>query len=184
MAGLLLSLAAPLAFSLVPGVEHGWNTSVGTAAERTAAASHFNVRVDASPSLWLHNVMTPFIGQTLHMTGIDILERTAFNTAIEAFVKFGRVLWTIEPGSPGVCGPWVEHVNGVYTGTAQTAGFVNSTAWIENDHKSIFGKAIADDWGLVHVLSASDDGVRMWYSSYKKGIFVMRWTTAVFEHRK
>ena len=44
------------------GLVDGWNTSVGTAAEREAAARHFHVTIADDDSLWKHNVFTPFAG--------------------------------------------------------------------------------------------------------------------------
>lgn len=153
-----------------------WNTSVGSAEDRAAAAKYFGARASRDESLWLKNEMSPFIGKTLKMTAIQILERNAFNTVIELSVNTGTVLWTIGTFPQGVCGDWVEHINGAYTGTAFTAGFVSSTKWIENDYKSVFGKTLANDWGIAEVLSANETTVVIKYWSYKKGKFVMTWT--------
>ena len=46
----------------IPGLVDGWNTSVGTAAEREAAARHYHVTIADDDSLWKHNVFTPFAG--------------------------------------------------------------------------------------------------------------------------
>ena len=105
-------------WSGLPGVVNGWNTTVGTADERAAAAKHFGVSVTAGSAVWLKNVMSPFIGKTLNMTGIQINQRNAFNTVIEIAVKSGTVLWTVEEGPLTASGPWDEHINGGYTGTA------------------------------------------------------------------
>ena len=86
----------------IPGLVNGWNTSVGTADERSAAAHYFSVEIVDDDALWEHNSFTPFAGKTLRMVGIDILERNAFNTIIEIAVNTGKVLWTVEPGAQGV----------------------------------------------------------------------------------
>merc|ERR1712166_245284 len=74
------------------GLVDGWNTSVGTAAEREAAARHFHVTIADDDSLWKHNVFTPFAGKTLKMVGIDILKRNAFNTLTHRVMLATRAL--------------------------------------------------------------------------------------------
>merc|ERR1712216_691338 len=98
----------------------------------------------------------------------DIIKRNAFNTVIETAVKTGTVLWTINPGPAGVLGPWTEHINGAYTGISYVAGWESQNRWIENDNKHFLGFDIADDWGSVDVVSASESVLVMNYSSYKK----------------
>jgi len=163
----------------LPGLFQGWNTSVGGVEERRGAADYFGVEVADDESLWLTNVMTPFIGRTLHMTDIEIIERNAFNTRIEGAVTTGTVLWTVNPCSAlGVVGPYTEHINGEYTGTANIAGFVSATRWIMNDFKEFGGldKVSSNDWGTVDVLLANETTVVMNYSSYKKAKFIMTWS--------
>jgi len=94
-------------------------------------------------------------------------------------VKFGTVLWTVTPGAQNgkVCGPWTEHINGLYTGVADMAGFVSKSSWIEKDNKSILGKPTSFDWGLVDVVSHNDTTIVMNYQSYLKAHFVMTWST-------
>jgi len=178
---LALAMLCPvMANAMLPGLVDGgsglWNTSVGSAEDRAKAAKYFDVKVSGAESLWLKNVMSPFIGKTMKMTAIQILERNAFNTIIQASVNTGTVLWTIGTFPQGVCGDWVEHINGAYTGTAFTAGFVSSSKWIENDYKSLFGMSVANDWGISEVLSTNETTVVINYWSYKKGKFVMTWT--------
>eukprot|EP00756_Hemistasia_phaeocysticola_P056632 Hpha_TRINITY_DN3297_c0_g1::TRINITY_DN3297_c0_g1_i1::g.185880::m.185880 len=166
--------AAPLT---LPGpVVGGWNTSVGTAQERAQAAATFGVNVSTGDSVWLNNTMTPYIGKTMKMTAIDITERNAFNTVIELAVKTGTVLWTMEKGPLTCMGSWVEHIDGTYTGEAHMAGWMSTTTWIENDHKSLFGHEIKNDWGITTVMSATDSDVVLKYWSYQKGKFTMTWS--------
>lgn len=176
----LVAVCPVMATAGLPGLEDRgsglWNISVGSAEDRTKAAEYFGVRASGDESLWLNNVMSPFIGKTLKMTAIHILQRNAFNTVIELSVNTGTVLWTIGAFPQGVCGDWVEHINGAYTGTAFTAGYVSSTKWVENDHKSIIGMSVANDWGIAEVLSASGTTVVIKYWSYKKGKFIMTWS--------
>jgi len=164
----------------LPGVSHGWNTSVGTELNREGAAKHFAVTIADDESLWRQNAMSPFIGKTLHMTDIDIIERNPFNTLIEFAVNKGTVLWTINEGPQGVVGPWTEYINGGYTGVAHIAGWVSPLVWIENDNKNIklpIGSLnVKEDWGLVEVLSTTDTTIVLNYASYKKAKFVMTWT--------
>jgi len=157
------------------GLVDGWNTSVGTAAEREAAARHFHVTIADDDSLWKHNVFTPFAGKTLKMVGIDILKRNAFNTLIEYKVKQGNVAWTVEPGPHGVWGPMVEHIDGKYTGTSRNAGYASPSEWIENDYKVFLGHKIENDWGLVNATSWDKTTVVIDYQSYQKGHFIMTW---------
>jgi len=158
------------------GIKNGWNTSIGNPKEREAAAKYFDVHVEDNDSLWRNNVMTPFIGKTLHMTDIEIEERNPFNTLIQLAVKTGKVLWTIEDGPSGTSGPWIEHINGGYTGSARTAGYVSRNTWIEKDSKEIFGQTVANDWGIVTAASATETTIVMKYWSYNKGKFTMTWT--------
>eukprot|EP00658_Telonema_sp_P-2_P003727 TRINITY_DN1139_c0_g1_i3.p1 TRINITY_DN1139_c0_g1~~TRINITY_DN1139_c0_g1_i3.p1 ORF type:complete len:226 (+),score=48.98 TRINITY_DN1139_c0_g1_i3:67-744(+) len=160
----------------LPDLVNGWNTSVGTAGQRAEAAKFFGVTVSQDPEVWLENDMTPFVGRTMKMTGIDILKRNPFNTVIEIAVKEGTVLWTIEPGPLGTSGAWVEHIDGKYTGVAHTAGYVSRGAWLEEDNKSLLGHKIENDWGLVEVKSVSNTTVVLKYWSYKKAKFIMTWT--------
>merc|ERR1712166_1476515 len=157
------------------GLVDGWNTSVGTAAEREAAARHFHVTIADDDSLWKHNVFTPFAGKTLKMVGIKILKRNAFNTVIEYKVKQGNVAWTVEPGPQGVWGPMVEHIDGEYTGTSRNAGYASPSEWIENDYKVFLGHKIENDWGLVNATSWDKTTVVIDYQSYQKGHFIMTW---------
>ena len=137
----------------LPGVRHGWNTSVGSESDHRAAAAYFGVNVSDDESLWTNNSMCPFfVGNTLLMTDIKIIERNAFNTLIELAVKTGNVLWTVQPGPSAACGPWVEHINGAYTGVSHTAGHVSRGAWLEQDNKQILGHTVANDWGMVALL--------------------------------
>lgn len=159
-----------------PSVLHGWNTSIGNTKDRSAAAEHFGFHVSDDDSLWYSNSLTPFIGKTLHMTGIDIIKRNAFNTIIETSVKTGIVLWTINPGAAGLVGPWTEHINGAYTGVSNVAGWESRSRWIENDNKHFLAFDIANDWGWVDIVSESETTLVMNYSSYKKSKFVMTWT--------
>merc|ERR1712166_698383 len=157
------------------GLVDGWNTSVGTAAEREAAARHFHVTIADDDSLWKHNVFTPFAGKTLKMVGIKILKRNAFNTLIEYKVKQGNVAWTVEPGPHGVWGPMVERIDGKYTGTSRNAGYASPSEWIESDYKVFLGHKIENDWGLVNATSWDKTTVVMDYQSYQKGHFIMTW---------
>merc|ERR1711865_1311892 len=157
------------------GLVDGWNTSVGTAAEREAAARHFHVTIADDDSLWKHNVFTPFAGKTLKMVGIDIKKRNAFNTLIEYKVKQGNVAWTVEPGPQGVWGPMVEHIDGKYTGTSRNAGYASPSEWIESDYKVFLGHKIENDWGLVNATSWDKTTVVIDYQSYQKGHFIMTW---------
>lgn len=170
----------PVVLEPLPGVSQGWNTSVGSEGDRRAAAEHFGVTVADGESMWRNNIMRSFNGKTLHMTDIDIIERNPFNTLIEFAVKTGTVLWTINEGPQGVVGPWTEHINGDYTGVANIAGWVSPSLWIENDNKHVHGLIldldVANDWGLVEVLSKNDTTMVLKYSSYKKAKFIMTWT--------
>jgi hypothetical protein len=159
----------------LPHVTNGWNTSIGGAKDRDAAAQFFHTNVTDDESLWFDNVMTPFIGKQLKMVAIDIEERNAFNTLIEVAVTTGTVLWTVNEGPPGVCGDWVEEINGMYSGVARTAGFASRTSWIENDSKSLFGHSIANDWGLMDVVASNRSTVVIRYWSYQKAKFTMTW---------
>jgi len=162
--------------AVIPGIVEGWNVSVGSADDRAAAAKFFHVNMTEDDSAWTNNVMKPFIGKTMRMTGIDIEERNAFNTLIETAVLTGTVLWTITPGpQSGLGGAWVEHINGAYTGVAHVAGYVSRTSWIENDNKSLFGHTIANDWGVVDAISVTTTTVVLRYWSYKKAKFTMTW---------
>uniref|UniRef100_A0A7S1F868 Uncharacterized protein n=1 Tax=Noctiluca scintillans TaxID=2966 RepID=A0A7S1F868_NOCSC len=165
-----------LDLSTLPGLVDGWNTSVGTNEEREAAAEYFGVVVSDDASLWLSNALTPFVGKTLKMTGIDIKERNTFNTVIELAVNTGTVLWTIQHGPQTAGGDWIETINGGYTGFAQTAGWVSKTQWLENDSKSFLGYKIKDDWGMITVLNVTENMVVMDYWSYLKSKFVMTWS--------
>ena len=53
----------------------------------------FNVNASSDPALWVDNAMSPFVGKTLRMTGIQIIKRNAFNSLIEQSVKHGNVSW-------------------------------------------------------------------------------------------
>lgn len=165
-----------LTLGALPDIVNGWNVSVGTERQRDSAAEFFRVKVSNDNSLWTRNIMTPFRGKTLRMTGIVIEKRNAFNTLIEHEVKNGNVTWTVEKGPQGVCGDWVEHINGGYTGVAHMAGWVSRNEWIENDNKSIFGHKTANDWGVVTATSATSTTVVMKYWSYQKAKFTMTWT--------
>jgi len=166
----------PVTLGALPDIVNGWNVSVGTERQRNSAAEFFGVKVSNDNSLWTRNIMTPFRGKTLRMTGIVIEKRNAFNTLIEHEVKNGNVTWTVEKGPQGVCGAWVEHINGGYTGVAHMAGWVSRNEWIENDNKNIFGHKIANDWGVVTATSATSTTVVMKYWSYQKAKFTMTWT--------
>jgi len=166
--------ALPVATAL-PGLVQGWNTSVGSVRERNDAADYFGVTIVDDESLWFSNIMSPFIGKTLHMTDITIIEGNLFNNLIQKAVNTGTVLWTVNPGPSGVVGPFTENINGDYTGMANTAGFVSATRWLENDNKRLFGLSVANDWGMMDVTSASETTVVMSYWSYRKGKFIMTW---------
>jgi len=169
--------AAEFVSPALPGVVQGWNTSIGNERERSAAADHFGFHVSDDDSFWRDNSLTPFIGKTLHMTGIDIIARNGFNSVIENAVNSGIVLWTINPGADdGLVGSWTEHINGGYTGKSNVAGWESRTRWIENDNKHFLFFDIADDWGWVDIVSESETTLVMNYSSYKKSKFVMTWT--------
>merc|ERR1712166_751371 len=131
----------------LPGIVNGWNTSVGTERQRDAAAKHFGVSIQTGESVWRKNVMTPFVGKSMLMTGIKIEKRNAFNTLIEHEVKTGKVIWTLKEGTDSVSGPWDEHINGKFTGTSRIAGWVSENGWIESDFKSLFKLKIENDWG-------------------------------------
>lgn len=171
---LLASFCTAAAFKL-DGIVNGWNTSVGTASQRSAAAEKFNTTVTDDDGLWSNNVMTAFIGKTMHMTDINITQRNAFNTIIEKSVKTGTVLWTVEAGPPGVFAIMEEHINGKYTGVAYTAGWASRNTWIEYDNKEVFGFKIKYDWGIATALSATDTTLVLEYWSYLKGKFIMTW---------
>jgi len=161
----------------LPGVVHGWNTSISSAYERVKAANKFGVHVSMDEGLWTKNALTPYVGKTLRMTGIKIQQRNAFNTVIETAVNNGEVLWTLVEGERGIIDKWVEHINGGYTGTAHIAGWVSSTTFIENDVKSVFGQSFGtDDWGIVTVTDSTASSLTFQYQSYKKGRFIMEWT--------
>ncbi len=159
-----------------PDVAAGWNTSVGSVTDRHNAAAYFGTNVTEDNDVWFNNDVTSFINRTFRMTSIDIIERNAFNTLIEAAVRTGTVTWTIQPGAAGIAGDWVEHVNGGYTGTMQIAGFVNRSTFIENDSKSLFGRAVANDWGINQLISVTNTTLEMNYWSYQKARFIMTWT--------
>jgi len=160
----------------LPDIVNGWDTSVGTEKQRDAAAQHFGVSVQTGESVWRKNVMTPFVGKSMLMTGIKIEKRNAFNTLIEHEVKTGKVIWTLKEGTDSVSGPWDEHINGKFTGTSRIAGWVSENGWIESDFKSLFKLKIENDWGYCVATSATDKVVVMEYSSYQKGTFQMTWT--------
>ena len=68
-----------------------------------------------------------------------------------------------------------EHINGKYTGASRNAGFVTPSVWIENDNKNFLGHKIANDWGLVTVISSNSTTLVVNYWSYKKAKFIMTW---------
>eukprot|EP00413_Alexandrium_margalefii_P017853 CAMPEP_0204527952 /NCGR_PEP_ID=MMETSP0661-20131031/9257_1 /ASSEMBLY_ACC=CAM_ASM_000606 /TAXON_ID=109239 /ORGANISM="Alexandrium margalefi, Strain AMGDE01CS-322" /LENGTH=217 /DNA_ID=CAMNT_0051533893 /DNA_START=58 /DNA_END=711 /DNA_ORIENTATION=- len=166
---LTLLASALSASAALPGVHQGWNTSIGNAADRIAAARHFDFTVAGDEENWQTNVLTPFVGKTLHMTKIDIIDRNWFNTVIEAAVGVGSVLWTVLAGPQGIVGDLVEHINGVYTGRSFTAGYGSSKTWLENDRKSLFGIYVSDDWGVVDVTLSTATSLVMHYRSYQQG---------------
>ena len=69
------------------------SASVGTPSDREKASKTFNVNASSDPALWVDNAMSPFVGKTLRMTGIQIIKRNAFNSLIEQSVKHGNVSW-------------------------------------------------------------------------------------------
>merc|ERR1712093_214317 len=97
-------------------------------------------------------------------------------TLIEVAVKTSAVRWTIEETAPQVDAKWEEHINGAYTGISHLAGWVNRTAFIENDNKFLFGHSIKDDWGVCNIVSASRTAIVMNYWNYQKAKFTMTWT--------
>ena len=161
----------------IPGIVNGWNISVGTEEDRAKAASFFNVTVQGDDSAWTSNVMMPFVGSTMRLTGIDIQERNAYNTAIEGLVKAGGVTWTMNVGPGGAFESMDEHVKGSYTAHSSNAGYVSDSSWIENDFKIVFGMEMKADWGLIEVAETTDTTVVMNYWSYLKKKMTMTFET-------
>ena len=57
------------------------------------------MQVSNSDALWTSNVFSNFIGKTLFIEKIEIIERNWFNTLIETAVKTSTVTWYMEEGS-------------------------------------------------------------------------------------
>jgi len=143
---------------------------------RKTVEEYFGVTVSNNSSLWSENALTPFVGRTLKIVSFEVIERNLINTGIQFIRETSTVLWTMEPGcADGVIGSMDEHIRGSLTGVSHTAGWVNSTTFLENDDKFLLGKLkVLDDWGLFNVEEATATSITILYRSMQKGVFRMR----------
>merc|ERR1712028_313309 len=103
------------AWAALPGLHHGYNTSIGNETDRLAAAKHFNFTVADDEQLWRNNSLTPFVGKVLRATKIKIIRRNFYNRVIEWYINHNVVHWTVTPGPQGIKGDIIEDIDGTYT---------------------------------------------------------------------
>ena len=192
VARLLVQLLTLLMFTpcvtaaALPGMHHGWNTSIGNESDRLAAAKHFNFTVVDDELLWRNNSLTPFVGKTLRATKVKVIKRNLYSTVIEWYINHNNVHWTVSPGPQGIAGDTIEGIDTTYIRRFSTAGWASPTSWLESDLTKnlpplplpitipIPGGGLTD-WGVVEVISSSETSFVTHWRSYQKGEIVITW---------
>merc|ERR550514_1084268 len=105
----------------------------------------------------MRNSKGPFVGRTLRIVKVDLIERNDINVLIKFICESSRVTWTFTEDSQD------EKFEGLYSsghGHGVTAGWINATASLEHDHKELFRVIhIVDDWGLFHAENATENSL-------------------------
>lgn len=156
----------------LPRLENGWNVGANGKSKlsRKEVEDYFDVKTTTDDALWKENVLTPFVGRSLRIVSFDIIEGNSVNAKIKKICDTTSVVWTFAEDSMSESIAWVP-----LSGHSVTAGWINATANVEHDDKTVFGVVhTLDDWGVFSVEDVALDNFTVSYWSMEKGRFRMQ----------